>query len=378
MFQGAEVSNAETGKQQTPPSTFNQSIDPIFEDNMIVDSSPPKDDEDPEKMLSEPPQDLNDKSVEDDQQHIDEENEGGPSLVESGKSKEPRGLNSEDDTKHTDTDGEGRKEYVKESKDESKQDSPKTKSPTRVTNSTSVTISQEEFDVLKERDPFEALDLMLVGNILPSNTDTESSTSAASELSENYKADLIEELRTRVLEVDLFQAIEQDESIIHGIKNVLHRLTNSSLDPKFIKFSVELEPILDQIVVDLHMKKDSQTKLADQNKCRDELMDEIEESKEKIYIFKREVPNVKKKVEEYDLAISEYEKAIQELKSNKKSLLEKDERLKKEANLTIRKVEDSKRKNAEIAKLKTEGDLLDAKLAHSKTNLNKLKTEFKI
>ena len=378
MFQGAEVSNVETGKQQTPPSTLNKSINHIFEDNMIVDSSPRKDDEDLEKMLSEPPQDSNAKSVEDDQHHTDEENEGGPSPVGSGKCKAPRGSNSEDDTKHTNTDEEGSKEDVVESEDESKQDSPKTKSPTPVTKSTSVTISQEEFDALRERDPFEALDLMLVSHILPSNTDTKPLSGAASELSEYSKANLIEELRTKVLEVDLFQAIEQDESIIPGIKNLLHRLTNSSLDPKFIKFSVELEPVLDQIDVDLHLKKDGQTKLADQIKCRDELMAEIEESKEKIYRFKREVPNVKKKMEEYDLAISEHEKAIQELKSNKKSLLEKDERLKKEANITIKKVEDSKWQNAEIAKLNSKGDLLDAKLAHSKTIINKLKTEFKI
>lgn len=104
----------------------------------------------------------------------------------------------------------------------------------------------------------------------------------------------------------------------------------------------------------------------------------MEETKTKIFSFRKEVSNIKKKMEEYDLAIFEHEKAIQELKSNKKSLLERYESLRKEAYLTIEKVEDVKRQNAEIAKLTSEGDLLDNKLDHSKANLNKLIAEFKI
>jgi seryl-tRNA synthetase len=108
------------------------------------------------------------------------------------------------------------------------------------------------------------------------------------------------------------------------------------------------------------------------------IMAEVEKSKQKIYNFKEEVPNVKKKMWEYDLAISKHEEAIRELRSKKESLLKKDEKLKKEANLLIKKIEESKRQNAEIAKSVDEGKLLDIKLAHSKKNLDKLITEFKI
>jgi len=228
-----------------------------------------------------------------------------------------------------------------------------------MTKSTSATISQEEFEALRKRDPFEALDLMLNGNIFSSRIDTRPSTGVASDLSEISKATLLEELRTKVLKVDLFQAVEQDESIIPRIKTLLRKLTNSSLDSKFVKFYVKLEPILDQIAVDLHQKKNDQAKLANQIKRRDELMVEVEKYKKKIYSFKQEVPNVKKKMEEYDLAISKHEAEIQESKSKKESLMEKDGRLKKEANPTIKKVEETKRHDAEVAKFADEGKILD-------------------
>ena len=159
---------------------------------------------------------------------------------------------------------------------------------------------------------------------------------------------------------------------------MLHRLTKSSLGPKFIGFSVELEHLIDQIAIDFHQKKYDQVKLVDQIKRRDGIMAEVKKSRQKIYNFKQEVPNVKKKMEEYDLAISKHEEAIRELQSEKESLLEKDDKLKKEVNLTIKKIEESNWQDVEVAKLAEEGKLLDTKLTHSNKSLDKLRTEFKI
>jgi len=79
-----------------------------------------------------------------------------------------------------------------------------------------------------------------------------------------------------------------------------------------------------------------------------------------------------------DLAISQQKATIQELKLNKKSLFEQDEKLRKEAKLTIKKAEEIQRQNVEVTKLTDEDKLLDTKLAHSKRNLDKLRIEFKI
>jgi len=45
---------------------------------------------------------------------------------------------------------------------------------------------------------------MLSGNIFPSKIDPEPSTVSASDLSKSSKGQLLEELRTKILEVDLF------------------------------------------------------------------------------------------------------------------------------------------------------------------------------
>lgn len=73
----------------------------------MVKSSPPKNDEDPERTLSDHSQDSNARSIEDDQHHTDEEDEGGPSLVESGKGNTTHGSISDDDEEQTDTNVDG-------------------------------------------------------------------------------------------------------------------------------------------------------------------------------------------------------------------------------------------------------------------------------
>jgi len=82
---------------------------------------------------------------------------------------------------------------------------------------------------------------------------------------------LLNELCTQILELGLFQEIKQDEGVITKVKDLPYRLTKSFLEPKFVQFAIELEPILDQIMVDLHMQRDGQVNLEDHIKHKNTL-----------------------------------------------------------------------------------------------------------
>ena len=97
---------------------------------------------------------------------------------------------------------------------------------------------------------------------------------------------------------------------------------------------------MDQIVVDLHKHRDGQSNLEDQIERKNTILVAIEKSKEKIDNFKKEVPVVQRKIEKYDRTISNHEKAIRDMKLKKQSLLARDEELKKEATITIEKVDE--------------------------------------
>ena len=116
---------------------------------------------------------------------------------------------------------------------------------------------------MKEQDPYGALDVIWSMAIVSLKVGAEASTEKLDQLSESSKANLLNGLGTEILEPDQCQVIEQDENSIPRIKDFLHRLTISSLDRKFIKFSTELEPFLDQVVVDLQRHKDGRNNLVD-------------------------------------------------------------------------------------------------------------------
>jgi len=106
-----------------------------------------------------------------------------------------------------------------------------------------VAISQEDFKALRQRDPLEAFDLS--GSLVFSKNFPKYSTVSAGGMLESSKEDLLEEFHTKILEVNLFQAIEQDSTDIPGLKNLFRKLNKSSLAPKLIELTVELEPLLD-------------------------------------------------------------------------------------------------------------------------------------
>ena len=101
----------------------------------------------------------------------------------------------------------------------------KTITPTTIAQTTNMTISPEELDMLEETDPIEAFNLMIGSGALLSKTTEGSSNTSISNPSKTSKENLLMELRTKVLEVDLFQAIEQDAGVIHEIKGLLCKLS---------------------------------------------------------------------------------------------------------------------------------------------------------
>jgi len=69
-------------------------------------------------------------------------------------------------------------------------------------------MSQEEFQALKEWDPYGALEIVFNFDIFSLKVSIEPSTGTGSELSESSKASLLNEFRTQILRVDLSQEIE--------------------------------------------------------------------------------------------------------------------------------------------------------------------------
>lgn len=97
-------------------------------------------------------------------------------------------------------------------------------------------------------------------------------------------------------------------------------MNKTSFGQHFVEFTIKLEPLLDQVVVNLQQKKDDQLKLDGQIKHRDESLAAIEDSKSKILNYKLQIPEDKKNLKEYDLTILKYQEKIKELKSKKKSI----------------------------------------------------------
>lgn len=263
-------------------------------------------------------------------------------------------LRSEEILEHAGTDGNIFQEVVDESEDEPQRDAPGTKTPPQTVKPISATMSREDFQALRERDPVGALEFVMSLDIFSPKVSTEASTDITSELLEDSRNSLLDEFRTQILEVDLLQTIEQDESIIAKTRDLLHRFSNSFFVPKFVQFVVDLGSTLDQIEVDLQKQKEVQANLEDRIKRKDALLAVIEKSKEKIDSFKEEVPNVQVKLERYDRVISNYENAIRDLESKKQTLSTRNEEIKQEASFTIERIEEFQKLDVEVNRLTIE------------------------
>jgi len=127
-----------------------------------------------------------------------------------------------------------------------------------------------------------------------------------------------------------------------------------------------------------HQKKADQSKLEERTLAYDCLMAEITAFHAKLAAFREEIPNAQQKMEEIDSTIAEYKAKIHNLELQKASIQERENLMKKETSLAIKKVKDSKVFQKEMATLVEHGKALDGELNDFKDKLNKLQTEFKI
>jgi hypothetical protein len=84
-----------------------------------------------------------------------------------------------------------------------------------------VAMSQEELDRLEKNNPLEAFDFLVKSDVLFSMSTGKSSDTSTDDPSETSKENLLAEFRSKVLGTNLFEAIEQDDSIIAEIKELL-------------------------------------------------------------------------------------------------------------------------------------------------------------
>jgi len=181
-----------------------------------------------------------------------------------------------------------------------------------------------------------------------------------------------------VLDINLFQAIKQDDNIIFEVKDLFHKLDQSSFGPKFQELWQMLEPLMENVNQSLHQKKADQSKLEERTLVYDHLMAEITAFHTKLAAFREEIPDAQKKMDEIDSTIAEYKAKIHNLELQIASIQERESLMKKETSLAIKKVKDSKVFHKEMAPLVQHGKALDGEIDDFKGKLSKLQTEFKI
>jgi len=115
------------------------------------------------------------------------------------------------------------------------------------------------------------------------------------------------EFRSKVLGVNLFQAIEQNDAIIFEVKELRQKLGELPSGSKFREFSQALEPLMEGINQDFQQKKAYQSKLEEQTQRCNQLLAEVAAFQEKLVAFRQEIPNPQQKVAEIDATIAKLE-----------------------------------------------------------------------
>lgn len=60
---------------------------------------------------------------------------------------------------------------------------------------------------------------------------------------------LIQELQAKIMYVDLFQAIEQDHTIVYEIKVFMQKLNSPNSEDSIVGFILEYDPLLKQVAI---------------------------------------------------------------------------------------------------------------------------------
>ena len=135
-------------------------------------------------------------------------------------------------------------------------------------------ISQEDLDQLEKANPLDALDF-LAQDVLLSRSTGKSSHVSTDDVSEISKESLLVELWSKVLEANLFDDIEQDDSIIAEVIDLLHKLNALLPGSKIQEFSWALAPLMEGVGQSFQQKRVVQTKLEEDTLHCDQLLDEV-------------------------------------------------------------------------------------------------------
>ena len=130
--------------------------------------------------------------------------------------------------------------------------SSKDATPASNTQAPNAIMSLEELEQLERDNPFDAFDLLVQSDTLISKSIRKFSDTSTGGLSHSSKENLLSEFRSKVLDIDLFQAIEQDDNIISEVKDLFLKLNQSSFSSKFQEFWLVLEPPMENGKRSLH------------------------------------------------------------------------------------------------------------------------------
>jgi len=182
-------------------------------------------------------------------------------------------------------------------------------------------------------------------------------------MSEISKENLLAEFRSKVLEVNLFEAIEHDDSIITEVTDLLRRLTSLLPGSKIQEFSRALAPLMESVGQSFQQKRVVLAKLEEDTLHYDQLLDEVAAFKAKLEVFRQEIPLNQRKVAEIDYDIAKHQAEILNLESQKNELLSQENLMKEEAQVAIQKAKESKLSQQKIASLAEEDKAFDERLS---------------
>jgi len=191
-------------------------------------------------------------------------------------------------------------------------------------------------------------------------------------MSDISKENLLAELQSKVLEVNLFEAIEHDDNIIAEVTDLLHRVTPLLPGSKIPEFSRALAPLMESVGQSFQQKRVVLAKLEEDTLRYDQMLDEVAAFKAKLEVFWQEIPLTQRKVAEIDSAIAKYQAEILNLETEKNELLSQEDPMKQEAQMAIQKAKESKLSQQNIASLAQEDKAFDEKLSDYKNQMTKL------
>jgi len=206
-------------------------------------------------------------------------------------------------------------------------------SPAKIVQSVK-TISQENLDQLEKANPLDAFDV-LAQDVLLSRSTGKSPHVSTEDMSDISKENLLAELPSKILEVNLFEAIEHDDSIIVEVTDLLCRVTSLLPGSRIQEFSRALAPLMESIGQSFQQKRVVLAKLEEDTLRYDQLLDEVAALKAKLEVFRQEIPLNQRKVAESDSAIAKHQAEILNLETHKKELLSQENLMKQEAQVAI-------------------------------------------